>query len=407
MGKYTQDEVYAITHPNEVLNSHKDKLEKMYIEDYGRKHIDLVRERMHNTAYMFDSTPDITYEFVVNNGVLMSDEKFNKLEEFYKDFIKTKKEAEKKSEYAIFLNICKHFKLDEKTYRKYYHDLVNLPIQAYVKEFIPFLSSEEQNMGEEQLKQVYLNKCEELQIKPITNPNTLKKIILENMNIDEKVYNYILFSKSLFGKYAKRKLEIKLGIKITIDKVIDYYTSIDPFCISNKKTLVFIPMIKTYQNGGKLNTIFLHENRHAIESNGKGFGIDVLFMPHLDILNELRTELKAMEDQERVPKMFNVVEREITDNYTLEPYLLFIEEVQELFKQYGHIFNECAITNNIRLLQKYFGIRELKKMNDLLYNEFHSCVNQLESGSKGIDIDCKDIKLQTEKLLSIAKSKRI
>ena len=296
MEKYPQDELYAITHPYEIVRSRKDELEKMYIEDYGRKYTDLIKQRMNNIVYMFDSTPDIAYEFIVNNDVKISDNGFHKLEELYNDFMKAKKEAEYKSEYAVFLNMCKYFKINEREYKKHYREIANLPLHGCAPEFIGVVNDENQfyeGLGQEELKSAYLDKCAELKLNPSTDYYTIRSIIIENINIVNKLYNHILFSKSMFGEYTRRKLEAKLGKKVSIDKVIEYYTSPDPLCISSKKTLVFIPMIKVYRNGGILNGIFLHEHRHAIESSRKGIGIDVVLKPNLDILNELRTGFSA------------------------------------------------------------------------------------------------------------------
>ena len=408
--KYPKDEVYAITHPEEVLRSNSDALEKIYIEDYGKKYADLIKKRMSEIVYIFDSTPDIAFEFIVNNSVDIPADKYHKLEELYYDFMKVKKEAQYRADYAVFLNMCKFFNIEETKHWQNYKEIANLPIHAFAPEFINQLIDKEkiyQGMSKEQLKEVYLDRCEELKINPITDTVLIRNIIDENREIFTQIYNHILFSKSLFGEYLKKKFETILGGKVSIDDVIEYFADPNPYCLCDKKTLVFIPMIKDYIRGFSLNGIFLHENRHAIESSKKGIGIDLLSTHNLDFLNELRTVIKEIEDAEKIPPIFNTVGRHSSDIEIYEPYDKFLDVVANIFTKYSSIFDECAIKNNITLLRKCFGIKELKNLNNLLNDSYTNYAKDLDEGKTDIIVDYTKIGEQVHKLMTIAKKRNI
>lgn len=365
--------------PFECLETKTKELERIYLEDYGKKYKDIIHNRLDNTIYLLNSTPDFSYEYLKKYNLLSKIDEESFMTE-YEDYFALIKDITTRKNQLIFLAICKVFKLNPKDYQNKLEEIITLPFSTFCsntshkssKTNIKILAQENLTTKREE----YLTKCANLNIEPITNPVILDQLF-KQINIYEQQAKYEILLKSKYINNIKKFIEKALKIDYNVSSLAQIHlfpASCSFFYIPGHDfvRLVFVPLIQIYEEGYSVDEFFLHENRHCVETSIKGIGLEKLntsFDYHF--LNEIRTEKHAIEDLKRMSTIFN--KEGINSGY--KDYIKFIEDLVNLNSL---VFDNSAINNNPEQLETFFtkkGLEQLESFISKLYFDIQSFKN--------------------------------
>lgn len=357
------DEFERILNPAQALEDKREQLLDYYASQYGEENRSLIRKRNDKIIYIFESTPDINYEFLCDNQDKITNwEEFEEVEEEAIDYCKKRKILESKEQHDIYTLFCN------------YH---NISYQQNMSKIEPILSL----IDNIDLPK-YEIECSSLGIRPLKNKEIINELIKKKQKIIQ-MKKMKLIEKSLWGRHLQQtflenglNIDSKLLAKIINSELTGICYTISSF------TFVCIPIIERYQQFGSIDRIFLHENRHAIES-GQDYMIGLTDKEkRLMMINEIRTEKHAIEDNQNLPTIFS---KKVTNPNVVDYELLF-KLCKDLFEEYKYLFDQCAFENNINNLDKAFNIEELTKYDKMLLDAHNLIQRQIRIGTGKLTI---------------------
>ena len=84
-----------ILNPHEAWDEFKKYLISLYTESYGEKYYYVIKKRISDTYYMFDSDPIDTYNFFKKNNISLGIKFINRIEREYRNYISVKDKIDK------------------------------------------------------------------------------------------------------------------------------------------------------------------------------------------------------------------------------------------------------------------------------------------------------------------------
>lgn len=354
-----------IYHCLDELAQNEMMLIDYYVSQYGEECRAIIQERSDKTIYLLDSPPDVTFQYLIQNQNYADPIEIENFENLSKDYcylMQILTEEEQKSLYCTF---CDYHAISSKEYSSKQEQILSIISKIY-KGYA-----------------LYKNECNQFGFVAIQDKQIFKQFSQEISEIKEsKKIN--LLNQSLWGKKVKESF-CNIGIKVS-DETFSYFFNLDKLhvahCINfSFYTFVYVPVIQLYLNGGYVDRVFLHENRHAIESGNHykiGLNHDGFYY-----FNEFRTEMHAIEDNQVLPTLFSK-EGEAAVSFYYEYMFPFLGD---LLEEYQFFIDQCAIHNDIEKFLCIFGendMREYSKMLDQNYALVRDfCIN----GSGLLEVD--------------------
>lgn len=402
------ENITRIVHSEEILEAYLPLLEKMYVEDYGRKYQQLIKERLQNTICITTSTPDYDYQFIKKYHQEKNIPNIDAVVSDFENYKKLKENIALKRNIAIYNLICKYMEIDASKYLEHFNEIINLSFMGY--------SSKTKNSKNvkvieipnlEKMQEEYLAKCDELGIKPLTDS---KKIDTLGGKIGTicRNFQHELLTKSSFVNNLKYSIYQITGTAYTqsdLSTLIEYPAACS--MIYNKKnnnisSIVYLPLTQIYQEGYNLDSFLLHEFRHAVELSFKGIGLNLQGnYSGYRIINELRTELHAKEDLERIETIFSR-----SNKYS--GYFPYLPIIEKLVSNFQNVFDELAFNNNVKMLESLFSKDELTKLEEQLIEMFYTVKSySIINSSISTKVDISDIDKQIMKIHDISVEKGV
>ncbi len=377
-----KEEAMRVLFPTSVLQNRIDELFKYYVSQYGKENSSLIRNRLSNIIYIFNSPPDITYKFILDNQDLPIDEKY--ISNIEKQAINYNL-LNKSLNVQLMKDLCESF--------YYYHNISSNDVKFDIEQIL-FLVTDMCNNKNDYIKQIT-----ELGIKPIEDEHhflnfmeNCKKLVYDKEN-NLKAY-------SLWGQSIKNSL-LKMGIGVSDNDLaclLDY--SEDGWCraFDNGRkdpiVIITIPILQRYLEGMDVDRIFLHEFRHSIEIK------DINRIGLYDksgvfrSLNETRTEGCAIEDNKNINTIFS--------KRTLKKWCDFYGKIyyhnKDFFDTYNSILNSLAFSNDIEKMFKIFGEKDITQYDIILNSIYNDMVSKYVNNQEVIITDNNLCKKQIKKL---------
>ena len=366
--------ISKIVHAEEVLNDYQAILEKMFVEDYGRKYQDLIHKRLLNTICITSSTPDFNYHFIKKYHQESEIYNMDAVVDDYNNFSKIQKEIALKCNLAFYNLVCHYLDINPKEYYNQLFDIINLPFYCYST------NSKIQNKNNititkisnaESKRKEYLTKCSDLGIEPLLDSKKIDAL-LQKMGIIYQNFRRELLIKSSYIKNLNYSLSTITQSSFS-NSDLSYLVEFPSACttILNRNTneicnIVYLPLMQIYEEDYNIDSFLLHEFRHAVETSIKGIGLDKQSnMRNYHTFNEFRTEKHAKEDLNRVETIFGR-SKKYSGYY---PYTTMIEN---LIDQNAYLIDDCAINNDTYMLEKIFTLEELSLLESLLETTFNT-----------------------------------
>lgn len=364
-------QVASIMQPNEAISDLKKALLEVYKESYGEEYAFLINNRMNNFTYIFDSNPIETMAFILEEYDTINDKRLiNFYEDEYYDYCRKKNKIERKSNLSLAKYIA-HF-LGINYNRKLYSELLDLDISSFNYENCNIVNNPESSpeLKEEVLKRqkAYLKKCQELGINPLTNSTYINIIEQEKAKTKEMVNIYLL-KNTKWGKRIIKKIH-SLNHYISIEDInrilsIKKTASTSHVLGDDRKSfagIMYFPIIHNL-NIKSIDRVFLHENRHVIESSNNSCGVH----PHVGrkylLINELHTEDNALQDAGKIPCIWS------NSSFADESYSVYEEMLPytfDFFTKNRDLINYYAICGNIKEFEERFGQDKLLELEEYL-----------------------------------------
>ena len=347
-------EIESIIHANLALLDYREKLYSLYVESYGEEYSSIIRDRMKNTLYLFDSNPIDTMNFLINNSITDS-KVFSFYEREYFDYVYWKNKIDKKYQKRYYQLLSRYFHYRTSDWES----LLSLEYSSYNFENIAILhqldSSEEAKNSILKRQRKYLEDCKALGITPITDSVSIH-MIEENKRAFDQKKNIELLQRT---KWGKRMIErIRKYYKLSIPEIHSILNCNSVAATNHiyhdniSLSILYFPIIKNIPNGC-LDRIFFHENRHVIESSVNHCGLHYYSFKNLSLMNELHTEDNAIHDSLRC---YNdpLWSRDSLTNGCTNVYERLLGCTDDFFEENRDFFNQCAICGDYHLLEEKF-----------------------------------------------------
>lgn len=357
------EEFERILNPSFALEDNEKMLIDYYASIYGSKYKNLIKDRTDSTIYIFESKPEYTFKFLLENQDKISDfSQLEYVEKQAKDYSKLELDLNTKLQLDVYFMFCDYHNIDAKKNSNNFDIILQI--------------ADEMTTNYEK----YCLECNCLGIKPI-NDSKIISDFLQKKRKKIQLKDKELFFQSIWGKRIKQSF-LEMGLSID-DNILYHIFDIggaDGRCLNHPCGLkfVYVPTIQLYCQGYNVDSAFLHENRHVVEAgeDGKCIGISPSY-DKFTLLNEIRTEKNAIEDFENLPTLFSRKSSN-DDNVT---YRFLFPFCADFFEEYQFLLDMCAIENNISLLESIFGREALSDYDNLLVRIFATIENNLGKGN--------------------------
>lgn len=361
-----------ILHPNDILKESKKDLLQLYAESYGEEYSTSIESRMNHTLYLFDSNPIDTMNFIQEQQDHIDDFKLlNYYEKECLDYVKIKTKYDSQYQKKLYQVLSRYFNLP----RKMKKELLDLDIDSYSLKNISILKNP--NSNQETINKIkkrqekYLSECRKHNLIALTNPTFIHLIEHEKSRL-KKERDYKIIKHSIWGKRMIKRIKMffpylsiqDISIMLNHDFIATNNNLTSENCYAN--SIVYFPLIESLKHKN-LDHLFLHENRHVIESERNHCGLHDYATGKYSMMNELHTEDNAIQDSQ---KSHNI---ELWSNDSLAKESINIYEEMLLytdgfFDNYRELLNHLAITGDVNLLEKKFGKKELEEFEQFLYH---------------------------------------
>ena len=367
-----------ILRPNKSFLEYRDNLIDSYVEDYGMKNKDKIIERMNSTYYLFDSSPVYNFDFIRSNKT-----KLKNIPIYIKLLVE---------EIDFRLKGIKiSRKFDEELYKEYANvyktsiekaqELVDIDITPYSSESINILVNDSYGNDAKEIilknQQEYVDECRNIGVSAVIDPEMIDYLIEKK----ERIYTNKLCSlitHSIWGdKITDDALDFDIEfmaeyMPLYLCQEENAFTT-NRMCYSDFEGLnhnfVYLPLIENLDYG-LLDHILHHENRHVIESDYNTVGLHVTSdNTRYYLLNEIRTERKAIKDSERLKNKILFGRKDVDIDF-VQPYMEVAKYTGNLFTENEEFFDYIAFNGNISLLEKSFGKENLMKFEEFLQDTY-------------------------------------
>lgn len=356
-----------IVHPYESFLDYRQKLLDLYEADYGEEEISRIKNRINHTLYLFDSDPLEMMIFLDDYEDQISDqEAIRKIEEEYENYIKVMNRIEKQINKELLKYMAAFFEI---SWRKAPSELLDLDYESFSyansnKLRNPTVDNLAERLSIQERQKAYIEKCQELGIKPLTNL-TYIHFILEEMDRLESVRNQRLLRETKWGKRIAKRLR-KYNPQFTIEKIdtmmrtnqvaSTHYTRDDN---GNRNGIcMYYPIVENIDRKA-LDDFLFHENRHVIESNQNSSGLSPYGSDDIyRLINEIRAEDKAIKDGKALAADPLWDNSPLAEGY-FSLYEALIPLTHSLFDDYNEILNNFALHGRIFEFEEMFGKSDL------------------------------------------------
>ena len=354
------NEAMRVLFPMEVLQEKTELLYKYYKEQYKNKFSSLIKDRMNNIVYLFDSSPVVTYNFLLSNtNIAVNEEYLSLLKEENDDYKSLNQKLSKQIIDSTILLFC------------IYHNISS--IKGYdveeILNLIVLMCNDRKS---------YIERASDLGIRPIEDEKKREQFLTLNKQLlcskDAK-----LVIESKWGQNIRKRLSNE-GLffdDVTFASLLSYTEN--GFCRAfevkngkiNPQVIITIPILKRYCEGMNVDLIFLHEFRHAIEISG----VDRIGLYDksgiFNCFNEVRTEGCAINDDKNIDAIFSKRTLKIWRDF----HGMLYYHNSAFFNKYNDILNDLAIENDIENMYKIFGKKDILEYDNILnsiYNEMEA-----------------------------------
>lgn len=352
----------TLLHPYDVYSDMQEEIKRNLGDSYPNMHKIQIDRNLSNTRFIFDSTPDVTYEFFKDRTIPYY--KRRVIEEEYEDYMSVRNNLMSKRDLNYYEILCTGFGIDPKKYQDHMQEILSLDIRSYSKASTEGLSELEKTYFLRR-REAYKKECEELGIEPLTNTNVIELLI----NYDEKgktEINEKLIDRTKFGKRIMRSLMERSGAYFN-----GYDISHLLFSGKNRASNIYntgsrqvivshIPLVQNVLTADA-DLSFLHEIRKIAEVTDKGTGLELYKDKTYKTFNSMRLEHKAKEDERfyGIHHIFAVPR----DGKELSEEELLLPLIADFLERNSSTIDSIAITSDVPKLETTFGYeaRELGK----------------------------------------------
>lgn len=373
-------------------NEYKDVILETFVECYGERYRELIIKRLNNTYFDFSSNPIDVYKFAQKDKKKFGVGEYVIAKTNYLEYNATVEKLRKHKDKALFELVKKVFHnddVDEDVFKNFINcfmdeDVEVACIDSYVKEYDSILDDEDvpdcikENLIFERSR--FRNAIKAL---GINVENLTEEIIQEFIECRKKLfleYRIGVAKESKYGRKIKKELEDWCGKKIT-GEVVEFFVFKNNACagrfnlINDPKNeehylhFVKMPIIRLLNNRVRsFDVTLIHELIHRIEQGIGATGINVHDEKSTnEIVNEIRTQMLAEKVTKRLrekgvcifdnPNDWTIVgETVYEDLYPLAEYFI---------RHHEKFFLECAIENDYKRLEEYFGSKWVEYSKEL------------------------------------------
>lgn len=399
-----------LLNPNKRFLEYQDYLIDLIASSYHHSFKDLIATRIKDAFYFFDSTPDVTYQFV---------KKFNpnikNLIKYYflsKDYKFTSQTANKSVNKKIYYPYIKEFfNISDSYFENYKDEILNLNLDSFSKESEALLL--DSNISEaakntiRNKRQEYLDNCKSIGLNSAVDVNEVQNY-LDYKNKIEKQINYLTTCCSIFGKKVIQRLEhTNNSSLISIEEIATSILFLNAFSQvqtiktnhNNWKSILIFPLLK-FPFSNILDEALIHELIHVSENCYNKYCF----------FNEIRTEEKAFKLLSKL-REDNIYIFDYEENSNKEIprciYEVFIPLIKPLLDTYRQLIDYCAITNRISPLYKNLGRDNFDTYCKLLDNIFkqYKLILKFKNEDEIIDISSLCLDEYVDKMKTYSKRK--
>ena len=293
----------AILDPMKTIEEIKPILFKMYQKDYHLGDQSELNNRWDNTIFITDVLPTDEKKFIDEWGKEgYSSQQLQRLEEEYQDY----KEKEEYVRHAAAT-----------AFSKYLMEEYGVPTITDVEKVwnLPLDAIEAMNIDSEHQEQA-AEVCKVLGIEIGTDENAIKNIIRKKERLQENI-NINLIHRTLWGKRIKQqypKIPAVALASFFYGEATQPETS-QVLCTDNRvRTICFLPL-KSQKQIDSLDRIVLQELRKVVETTENKCGLSISKLPEYGLINEARTAMNAMRDEQQLPVIFSGSAEIRTDDF--------------------------------------------------------------------------------------------
>ena len=391
-----------IFYPDYPVHEMQELLYDVYVEDYGKNNAKLIKRRQANTQYLFDSDPILTMAFLKDYQMLFHDSEIeDRTFSEYRDFIALQKKKLPKVQENYYELLCAIYKLKDKSLFK---DVLALDFDSfsYFSDFLLKNRDCSENIKDRirLRREKYIHDCKKLGVRILTTKKEIAYLMeARNMYYYEEILFYLndsKWGKRILNNFYQKGINISITSLATAMSGVRIASCAPYHLLRDKKggTLVYYPIIKNRKYAG-FDRLFYHENRHAIEYGKNHSGLSLRNPEKYVLTNEIRTEINAIMDSEKMEKYILFSNDPLTD-VTFNTYERYLPYTGEFFTDNLDILNKLAIRGDMDGFYEKFGFTLLRKMNDYLESipseVIHSGRYDFDYISKGTELVKKHIK---------------
>ena len=349
-----------ILYPEEALDDYKRKLLEVYIEDYGEEYKDVIKERMDNTLYLFDSNPKDTLRFILNNDSIRDLDYVEQAENSYFNYKKALKKINKKLNRDYYGKLAYYFNINPIFIRE---DIMNLDYSSYNLSNMSKLADDniDEKIKEEIIKRQedYIDACHKAKVEPLIDTvriNSLERI----KDLNEVKRMRYLVKHTIWGSEMVRKFK-SYDREITLEEMVEILLQKEVGAANFKlddnykarTSIVYYPIMKN-AHLKCLDRMFFHENRHVIEAGKDNVGINLHHGNKYQLINEIRTEKHAIEDAQELKKSILWSNDELP-SYAYNGYEKLFPYTYSFFEDNKEILDDVAMYGDVDFLEDYYG----------------------------------------------------
>ena len=356
----------AIKQPIDAVRGCREKLLDFYCEDYGRDSRIALRKRMDNIYYCFESDPITTFKFYEEYGYVHISKKDQKrIELEAKEYERIKKEIHEKfclSYEGLLLDVF------------YYNNRI-LSTNIQKMDFACMGTTAQKKLDDPQVSHIekekikrrqrkFKNKVDEFGFIFRKEPFLMDVLVSEKANLQMKETDYLL-KNTAWGKRIKSEFW-QNGVAISDQKLCELFsptndTVANTWSVENKP-IIYLPLMQRL-DFGRLDEVFLHENRHAVETNGNLCGLTNFDDDRYVSINEVRVEKHALHDLAHINDIF---QNDISLDQNLSECFFWYPFVKEFFDSEESLLDLLAVDSDVSTLEKIYSPESLLELDQFL-----------------------------------------
>lgn len=363
MNKFEKHDIENIIYAKEILQEKRKELLNLYTDSYGILNRRKIERKMNNATYIFDSLPTETEFFLDRNISSYNNSlEYEMIKEEAKDYKELRKRMQKELETEQIKLLKEFFSKKEKIKEEDLKKLLSLKFQSYSSESYRMLLSSNIDLATKleirKMRENYIKECDKANVYPVVNPKKID-LMIYRLNELKEIMTYEIISKSKFIQRKKQEIFDKSGIIITNEEFVKMFENENALAVQiphlDKKTgklhqILHCPIFSIANiSPDTIDQIFLHENRHLVESQYKI--IDYYLANRYIVFTEIRTEKNAINDLEKIDSIFY----RTNESGLKSAYEDLFPLCGDLFEKHITKFNRWFINNNIAAMEKKLG----------------------------------------------------